>query len=98
MALIDDVKVNLRLSSTSFDSSEITPLIEACKKDLQLAGLHQTRILDADPLIKRAVILYCKAYFGFNNEFEKYANAYEFQKKSLACSEDYNTELVPDDE
>ena len=96
MALIDDIKTNLRVSGTAFDSAEITPLIDACKKDLQLAGVHSTRILDADPLIKRAVVLYLKAYFGFNGEMEKYANAYEFQKKSLACAEDYNTELIAD--
>ena len=92
MALIDDVKTNLRVSGTTFDSAEIQPLIDACKKDLQLAGVKITT--DTDPLIKRAVILYCKAYFGFNGEMEKYANAYEFQKKSLACAGDYNTAVV----
>ena len=94
MALLDEVKTNIRQSSTIFDTNEISPLILACKKDLEIAGIHPTRILDTDPLIKRAVILYCKAYFGFSEQMERYQNAYEFQKKSLACAEDYNTELV----
>ena len=88
MSLLEDVRANLRISGTMFDESEIEPLIFACKKDLELAGVKY--IEETDPLIKRAVILYCKAYFGFNKDMERYVNAYEFQKKSLACAGDYN--------
>lgn len=92
MALIDDVKVNLRISTTAFDDAEIQPLIDACKIDLKNSGVHGSRIDDADPLIKRAVTLYCKANFGSNPNAEKLNNSYELLKISLALAGDYNTE------
>ncbi|EPR12494.1 head-tail connector protein [Ruminiclostridium papyrosolvens] len=88
MALIDDVKLSLRIKTDAFDD-EINPLIEACKIDLKLAGVNV--IEETDPLIKRAVILYAKANFGYSEDSEKYKIAYDMQKNSLALSQKYNT-------
>lgn len=87
MALLDNLKVALRVKSTAFDTAEITPIINACKIDLKLAGVNV--IEDDDPLIERAVVLYAKANFGFSEDGEKYARAYEALKNSLALSGDY---------
>lgn len=97
MALIDEVKTNLRISGNVFDEHEINPLIEACKKDLKISGVHESRINDDDALIKRAIIIFCKANFGDNPNSEKFRISYELQKASLAVSQDYNLELIPDD-
>lgn len=97
MALIDEVKTNLRISGNIFDEHEINPLIEACKKDLKLSGVHESRINDDDALIKRAIIIFCKANFGDNPNSEKFRISYELQKASLAVSQDYNTELITND-
>lgn len=94
MALIDEVKTNLRISGNIFDEHEINPLIEACKKDLKLSGVHESHINDNDALIKRAIVIYCKANFGDNPNSEKFRISYELQKASLAVSQDYNTELI----
>jgi uncharacterized phage protein (predicted DNA packaging) len=91
MALIDDVKLSLRIKNIIFDD-ELTPLIEACKIDLKLAGVNV--INDTDPLIKRAVILYTKANFGNNPDSEKYFLSYNMLKNSLALAGDYNTVSV----
>lgn len=88
MALIDDVKVSLRIKSTVLDSSEIQPIIEACKADLKLSGVN--KIEESDPLIKRAVVLYAKSNFGYRDDSEKFMQAYEALKNSLALSGDYN--------
>lgn len=87
MALLDNIKNTLRVKSTAFDSAEISPIIAACKLDLGLAGVDI--IVDTDPLIERAVVLYAKANFGFSADSEKYARAYEMLKNSLAMSGDY---------
>lgn len=43
-----------------------------------------------DPLIKRAIILYCKAHFGYENpEAERFAESYLMLKVHLALSADY---------
>jgi len=89
MALLDEVKTALRVSSTRFDTLEIEPLIEACKVDLRLSGVNV--IEDDDPLIGRAVVLYCKANFGYIEDAERWGKAYEALKNSLALSSDYNT-------
>jgi hypothetical protein len=92
MALIDDVRLNLRITSTAFDAAEIQPIIDACKIDLKLSGVNV--IDDSDPLIKRAVVLYAKANFGYSTDSERYQKAYDMLKNSMALSGDYNTVVV----
>lgn len=89
MALLDDVKLALRISSSAFDT-EVQDLIYAAKADLQLSGVDKLKILDTDPLIKRAVITYVKANFGFDNpDAERFQQAYYLLKMHLASSLDY---------
>ena len=88
MALLDDVKRELRISSTAFDS-EILDLIDAAKLDLEISGVN--KIDEVDPLIKRVITLYVKAYFGWDNpDSVKLQNAYDSLKIHLALSGDYN--------
>lgn len=93
MALIDDVKVNLRIKSTAFDATEIQPIIDACKVDLKLSGVNVFK--DGDPLLQRAIVLYAKANFGFSTDSERYQKAYDMLKNSMALSGDYNTVVTP---
>lgn len=89
MALIDDVKTALRISdtNTAFDG-EIDGLIAACKGDLNQAGLYV--IDETDDLIKRAIILYCKANFGYDNpEADRFQESYDMLKNHLSMSSDY---------
>lgn len=90
MALIDDVRSNLRISNKAYDTVEIAPLIDACKLDLKIAGVSATKITDTpDALIFRAIVLYCKANFGYEEKAERFLKAYEAQKISLALAGDY---------
>lgn len=94
MAILDDVKVALRIaaSNTTFDG-EIGDLIEAAKDDLQLAGI--TSDDTTDPLIKRAVITYCKAHYGYDNpDAERFLESYLMLKRHLALSVDYTEAVV----
>lgn len=93
MALIDDVKTTLRISNNAFDT-EISDLISACKMDLELSGVVNSLIVDTDMLIKRAIISYVKANFGFNNpNADKFEQSYAMIKSHLTLSADY-TEVV----
>ena len=89
MALLDDVKVALRISAsnTSFNT-EINDLIGAAQRDLLVAGIKVTDT--ADPLNKRAIVTYCKAHFGYDNpEAERFEKAYNAIKLHLMLSSEY---------
>lgn len=86
MALIDDVKQTLRITSTAYNT-EIGDLILAAKADLGICGL--LTISETDALIKRAIILYCKANFGYNPDSGKLQASYESLRNHLSMSIDY---------
>jgi len=89
MALLDDVKQALRVSGAALDT-EIQDLIDAAKADLRLTGVHPDRIVDTDPLIKRAITVYCKAHFGYDNpEAERFQQSYDMLKAHLTLSQEY---------
>jgi hypothetical protein len=89
MAILDDVKLNLRITNTAYNT-EITDLINAAKADLKLAGLQDVAIDDTDVLIKRAIILYCKANFGYGNvDASRFQQSYEMLRNHLSQSLDY---------
>ena len=89
MALIDDVKIALRISATNSSfNTEINDLISAAQRDLLVAGIKVTDT--ADPLNKRAIVTYCKAHFGYDNpEAERFEKAYNAIKLHLMLSSEY---------
>ena len=91
--LTEKMRAALRISSTSEKiTEEINDCIAACKADLANDGVK--RIDEKDGLIIRAVTLYCKAEFGYNNNAEKFRNSYDTLKMRLSMSNEYNTPEV----
>lgn len=88
--MLEDVKTALRISGNDLDG-EILDLIEAAKADLILSGVHESKAEDTDPLIKRAITVYCKAHFGYDDMGERFAQSYESLKCHLALSTEYTT-------
>lgn len=95
MALIDDVKDAVRVSDNDSDT-EIKDLINSAKADLGLSGVHKNKVKEDDPLIKRAIILYCKANYGYDPQTERYQDMYTSLKHHLTLSTEYteDTEVV----
>lgn len=86
MALLDDVKDALRVSDSDKDT-EINDLIAAALADLLLAGVTAG---STDPLVKRAIILFAKAQYGWDNsEADRFQKCYDLLKASLSLSADY---------
>lgn len=92
--MLNDVKSALRVDGDDLDT-EIQELIDAAKADLQLSGVHKDKLVDTDPLIKRAVIVYCKANFGYEDPklTERFHQSYISLKHHLTLSAEY-TEVV----
>ncbi len=93
--MLNDVKDALRVSGADLDI-EIQDLIDAAKADLQLSGVHASKLVDTDPLIKRAVVVYCKAHFGWDNpEADRFAQSYAMLKMHLTLSAEYTEAVTP---
>lgn len=88
MALIDDVKMALRVSTNAYDS-ELTDLIQSAKIDLGIAGVE---IPESDSVINTAIKTYCKMNFGTPNpsNWEYLKKSYDEQKAQLSTSSSYS--------
>ena len=91
--MLDKVKLALRLSGTALDG-EVSDLINAAIADLRLVGISVPEKGSSgeklgDPLLERAIVLYAKAEFGWNNDAERYRKAYDYLKCALSLSGDY---------
>ena len=88
--MLQDIKDSLRESGNDLDT-EILDLIESAKADLILSGVHKDKVVDTDPLIKRAVTVYCKAHFGYDDVklSERFEQSYNSLKQHLTLSTEY---------
>lgn len=86
MALIDDIKLSLRIKNTAYDD-EIQSLIDICKADLKIAGVEV--VDEKDVLTAQAIKLYCKGNFGYDENSEKFQTAYASLKIVMAMASEY---------
>jgi hypothetical protein len=87
---ISEARKALRLTTTAFDT-EIKGLINACKKDLELAGV--VNFPDGDPLIKRTVLTYVKANFGQEDGNDRFKRHYNSLKLQLREAREYREQF-----
>lgn len=98
MALLDEMRMRLRITHNMTDD-EVDGEILAAMADMRRCGVKDY-LLDAEdphPLVKHAVALYCKAYYGYDNsEREQFVKAYERTLCDLLNSKS-NEYLFPED-
>lgn len=82
--LLPEVKTALRIKTVAFDT-EITSLIESALLDLGVAGVVWPNN-EIDPLVKRAVITYCRVHFGTPDDYDRMKRSYDEQKAQLATN------------
>ncbi len=89
MALLDDVKMALRVTTQAYDA-ELTDLIESAKIDLGIAGVIIPT--GSDTVVNTAIKTYCKMNFGTPNpaNWEILKKSYDEQKAQLSTSSDYS--------
>lgn len=85
--MLKTVKTALRITTDKLDN-EVVNLINACKKDLSLAGVKKINV--NDPLIIRAIIIYARANFDSGVGIENFQKSYETLKCQLSLSGEYN--------
>lgn len=90
--MLNKVKLALRIKGNTFDD-EIQDLIDSAKLDLGISGVANTE--ETDNLVIRAIILYCKGYFGIDNpNSEQYLKSYTELKTHMSLATGYRVEVA----
>lgn len=89
MAILDDVKANLRISGNALDD-DIQGDIDAALADLERVGIDVTD--QSQPLIIKAVKLYCRWQQDYMGKGEQYCKAYTGLMQALSLAGDYIAE------
>lgn len=85
-SIMSAAKLALRITTDAFDS-ELQDLIDAARKDLNVAGVTND---DTDePLVRRAVITYCRLNFGQPDDYDRLKASYDEQKAQLSTATGY---------
>jgi len=87
MALLNDVKMALRVTTNAYDD-ELKDLIESAKIDLGIAGVL---LPEDDAVVNTAIKTYCKLNFGTPNpaNWEYLKKSYDEQKAQLSTASGY---------
>ena len=88
MAILDDVKLALRIVDTEFDS-ELTTLISASMLDLGIAGVNGEQVSADNALVNRAIVTYCKLHFGEPDNYDRLKLSYDEQKAQMSMASGY---------
>jgi len=92
MAMLDTVKLAMRIANTAYDS-EISSLIEAACKDIGIVGVSVTSDTD-DALLTRAIITYTRLNFGTPDDYDHLKASYDEQKAQLITATGYGGALT----
>lgn len=96
MAILDEVKLDIRISHNKLDSS-IAAYIDAAKAEMARAGIISSAIVETDPLISEAIKTYCKYKFASDMKMrEGFFLSWEYQVDCLRKSTGYMVEVTED--
>ena len=86
MALIDNCKMAMRVTTTAYDT-EIQSYIDSAMLDLGIAGVDIPQ--NADALINKAIMTYVRMSFGAPSNYDKLKESYDEQKAQLMNATGY---------
>jgi hypothetical protein len=87
---VEEMMQAVRVSSTTA-KAEVTDLINAAIADLHIKGVIVTDIDEA--LSKAAIKLYVKANYGYDKDSDRFLQAYNALRDSMALSGEYSGEV-----
>lgn len=86
MALIDNCKMAMRVTTSSYDT-EIQAYIDSAMLDLGIAGVQVPETADA--LVEKAVMTYVRMSFGSPADYDRLKASYDEQKAQLMNATGY---------
>ena len=90
MLLIEELKRIVRVRTADAEL-ELQGLVEACKKELELAGIYGD---ETDPLYRQALRLVCKSHYGYDVDSVRVQGAFGSLRDAMALSGDYTKEAA----
>lgn len=81
------VRQAARITTTSFDSIQLTQLIKSAQADLGIAGVIVPDTYD--DLVAQAITTYCLMNFGLVDEYDRLKKSYDEQKAQLVTATGY---------
>lgn len=94
MALLDNVKVACRVTSTDYDQ-ELAEIILEAFADIGITDVSESLLTEATapPLVQRAVKTYCRIHFPYDGmeeaTMQRLKESYDEQKAQLLMSSSY---------
>lgn len=85
---LNKVKLALRITEDEFDD-ELADLMSAALTDLGIAGVNGAGAVINDPIVRLAVITYCKMHFGEPDQYDRLKASYDEQKAQLSMASNY---------
>lgn len=89
-ALLESVKTDLRISHSKLDG-DILENVNAARLDMKRLGVDAD--LDND-LVKKAIKLYVRWQYNFENQADRYMNAYQDMILVMSMAKDYKDKGV----
>lgn len=89
--MLDTVKMALRITTDAFND-EISLLINAACADLGVVGVDADSATN-DPLLKHAIVTYCRMNFGQPDDYDRLKASYDEQKSQLISCTGYGLEV-----
>lgn len=87
--MLDLVKKALRVTADAFDD-ELTHLINSAIIDIGFGGMSDDIDLEsADPVVRQAIVTYCKMNFGLPEDYDRLKRSYDEQKAQLGTATGY---------
>ncbi len=84
--MLDLIKKALRISTDAFDD-ELQHLVDSALTDIGFGGaMSEVLTEDGDPIVKQAVITYCKMNFGLPEDYDRLKRSYDEQKAQLGTA------------
>jgi uncharacterized phage protein (predicted DNA packaging) len=92
--LLEKIKTSLRIDDDILND-DIQDTIDAAIADLKLCGVLESKIVETDPLIIRAIKCFCRSEFSTDEkEATRYRQSYEMLRNHMSMSTDYTVEVV----
>ena len=86
------VKTDLGIRNDKHDD-QIKTAIEAAKIQMAMRGV--TVIAEADPTTVTCIELFCRHWFNFQGEAQRFFQAFEFLANAMAQSSEYGEDAEP---
>lgn len=84
--LTEKLRKRIRAMSDS-SNGEIEDLVKSCRKELGMAGVYGD---ESDPTYYQAIVLYCKANYGYDEDTERFQMAFQALRDAMNLSGDYD--------